>query len=511
MNRKKACGFCMALCIIFSFAGCVDKKPKPMQENPKTEATEPDVSFVQVMTGDMYLENWHENNVVTQATWQKLRLTAECQESYPTLWDAFDRYNEESESQAKAWMQDTESIIADIEADEYNPTYCQTETKAYMQRADNHMVSFLESVHQYTGGVHPDYFVHGRNYITTTGAEAALSDVLTDTAELRSILEKKLSEKYTDVPFFDLKTLLEQYEDEDFSWTMDYQGITFWFSPYELAAYVFGTLSAKIWFDEYPELFKEVYTKAPKQYVLPLPIGFETEFDLKGDGQKDTIYAEKRLDDYGSYYMLSLTVNGNTGVDEMNYAYDYDLYLVHKENKNYLYSDSVSDNDYHMFCTWDLNGKAPVLVHEMYGTGVFSEYIEEGYETGTVYTQGICDPESFCLAKRLEVLGTRDGIAQYRVGEDGAPDRVDADLNIESEWALTSKIPLEGKILPDEKAMEFSAGTVFYPLRTDGESYVDLKTEDGTRVRFSYDTSDYPWKVNGIPEEECFDSIMYAG
>jgi hypothetical protein len=54
-------------------------------------------------------------------------------------------------------------------------------------------------------------------------------------------------------------------------------------------------------------------------------------------------------------------------------------------------------------------------------------------------------------------------------------------------------------------------GTIYYMYRSDGETYVDCKTEDGTYVRIVVDHSDYPYLVNGINLEDAFDGIMFAG
>ena len=55
------------------------------------------------------------------------------------------------------------------------------------------------------------------------------------------------------------------------------------------------------------------------------------------------------------------------------------------------------------------------------------------------------------------------------------------------------------------------AVTEFYALRTDGETYMDFSMTDGSECRIEIDTSDYPNRINGISEEECFEGIMYAG
>lgn len=58
---------------------------------------------------------------------------------------------------------------------------------------------------------------------------------------------------------------------------------------------------------------------------------------------------------------------------------------------------------------------------------------------------------------------------------------------------------------------ELPAGTSLTPYQTDGKTFVDLKTEDGSVVRLNIDVSNLPITVNGIPEDECFEELLYAG
>ena len=53
-------------------------------------------------------------------------------------------------------------------------------------------------------------------------------------------------------------------------------------------------------------------------------------------------------------------------------------------------------------------------------------------------------------------------------------------------------------------------GTEMLPVRTDGESYVIVKFGE-EEARLNIDISAWPKKINGIPDEECFENILYAG
>lgn len=332
MKIKKVFSLFITFCLITSISGCFNRIPGKVWKNPNLEDL---CILIDVMVGDGLLEDVHENNVITQVKWQKLRLTEKENLIYPELSAALNQYNADGLVSAQSLMDEFAISAKELEGDEFNPAYCQAESKVYMQRADSRIVSFLESIEKYTGGVHPDFWVNGINFNADTGKKAELTEILTDTSKLPSILENKITKKYSEVAFYDLKDTLSKYKPEDFTWTIDYQGITFWFSPYEIAAYSVGTLSAKIRFDEFPDIFNKDYTISPEDYIQSIPIGIDIEFD-SASGEETLLCVQALPDQYGSYNMLSVTVNGKTFTDEINYAYNFDVYLAHIGEKNYI-------------------------------------------------------------------------------------------------------------------------------------------------------------------------------
>ncbi len=505
MNLKKILCVTVSVCFLLALASC-----KSPAEPSNT------VSRLSVMLGEKDIMEWCENNVIPYVSWNSLKLSDEDEAAFPNLKNTFDKLNADALTDAKAIMYELMDAAKDLAGDEYNPLYLNADAKTFIQRADSAVVSYVDTVFIYSGGVHGDQYFKGKNFEPETGAELLITDVLTSLDTLPEILSEKILEKYSYVNFGENQpgTILSQYEPSDYQWTLDYQGITFWFSPYDLAAYAVGPLSAKIYFDEYPQLFNTDYTLAPDgDYIVALPFEQAIDFDLvENDGVTDTIEISKSLDKYGSYSMLSVTVNGETATDDINYAYDFDVYLVHTGDKNYIYSDSFSDNDYHMFCTWDINGKTPVQVGQLYGTEMDSVYIEEGFEDGTVYLKFFNEPSSFILETRFHILGTRGATANYRVNPlNGTPEMTDSAYTFTFGHDLVSKIPLDANILPSLDAYIISEGALLVPYQTDGHSYVDLKTEDGDIVRLGIDTSDWPTMIGGIPEDQCFEELLYAG
>ncbi|MBE7024427.1 MAG: hypothetical protein E7408_00025 [Ruminococcaceae bacterium] len=165
-----------------------------------------------------------------------------------------------------------------------------------------------------------------------------------------------------------------------------------------------------------------------------------------------------------------------------------------------------------MFCTWDINGDIPKMTQELSSTEVDYVYIEEGFEEGTTYKQAFNNPAILRLETRFQLLGTRGATATYKLSEtDGKPEMTDEAYTFNYGHDVKTIVPLDAELLPDKEKTELPYGTSLTPYQTDGKTYVDLKTDSGQVVRLSIDVSDWPRTVNGIPENECFEQLSYAG
>ena len=280
MMKKTVC-IGMMVCILLSLCSC--KKTPNITVN---EASKKDISFISVMLGDKNIEEWNENNVIANVAWNSLKLSEDDEKKFPKLKKTFDTLNNEALKDAKSLMYELTGAAKDLEGDEYNPLYLEGQSNVYLQRADTMIVSFLEDVFVNSGGVHPDYHYITSNFNPQTGEKLVLTDVMKSLKGLPDILEGELCIKYDYLNFGEnqLWTIFNEYSPEDYNWTLDYQGITFWFSPYDIAAYAAGPLSVKIYFDEEPYIFNEEYTKAPSEnFCLMLPMRQKLDFDLSSN------------------------------------------------------------------------------------------------------------------------------------------------------------------------------------------------------------------------------------
>ena len=76
---------------------------------------------------------------------------------------------------------------------------------------------------------------------------------------------------------------------------------------------------------------------------------------------------------------------------------------------------------------------------------------------------------------------------------------------------IISSISLPVILLPQNSKEIIPAGTEFRFLRTDNETYVDLAMADGQECRIVIEEIDWTPTINGVPEWECFENLIYAG
>lgn len=489
----------------------------PPETPPELPAEDTALSPLSVLLGQEGRSEWSDGVPLCSSSWQVLALGAEDEARYPALADSLRKINQESAAWGERFMEDNLPYARELLAENGEYFYGLTCSDAYtVQRADEVILSIRGKQSDYTGGVHPNYGVYGLNLDPETGARVELTDVLTTTDGLADMLTEKILAKYPGEPFSALSETLAEYAPEHYSWTVNDQGLTFYFSPYEIASYAAGLLTATIWFDEAPELFREEYLKLPESgYAVALPTSSPVEFDLDAsDGVRDVITVSFLAgEDETRRPMLS--VNDSQLYDEEYYCYEMYPYLVHTAGKNYIYLEGMSENDYRTLSVYDLNDDEIRLVGRVEASGFHSVWHEEDGTWGTSYTEVFTTPGHFVLDTRLDMLGTMTGTKTYHVNEEsGMPEAESPFYTLPEEHPpLTTLVPVEVELLPGGQRETLPAGTQLWFLRTDGAHYVDMKPADSRECRIAVETGPEGWEryINGVPEWDCFEGLLYAG
>ncbi len=266
-----------------------------------------------------------------------LGVNKEIRAAYPLLTQTIERMNK------KEW-QDAQNARTRMKVEaaafrQENPNYYHPfgyATDVLMRRADTMAVSYLQ--YNYTGGsgVHGMYAWHGVNLNTVTGTELPLETVITDQAALAEAICERLRQDYPQSSFDKLEeTISRRAAEGTLNWTLDPQGITFYFNPYEIASYAEGLLTATILFKEKPALFQSAFCETPAAYALPFIGYYPVVTSLKDNSQRDVI--SLRFTDKAVYVKVN-------DVEEALPVplKDLEPVLIHMEDgRNYLYIDGL--------------------------------------------------------------------------------------------------------------------------------------------------------------------------
>lgn len=527
---RKITAICLVLSFLFCFVSCsLDRSDIYIATDTETltaeETTEKvlvndnnGISFLSVFLGNKYLNKVSDRNYKQLSTveYNILYLSDEDRIKYPRLADALDELNNETaEIYQQTFEELTEFAEYSFEDGSLNSPYTSSE-KYYLQRADNVILSFSSHWSEYSGGAHPQSAVSGSNYDPVSGDELSVTDVITDITRLPSIITNIIIENTdNEEQFAHLEEFLSGYSADDFSWTLGYHGITFLFSPYEIAPYGAGRFNATIYFDEYPELFYEKYTVTPNSYVIALPESNDVVCDLNpSDGKKDLISVKRSGEEEAAYTQLAITVNEKEyKIDNLEYFY-IEPYLVNADGKHFIYVEYSCFGDYSYIAFYSVDDSGVKEVGELEASSFKTEYFEN--ENGEIGYKDLIfnDPTDFVVETRFDLASTFRGRKTYFVNpHNGMPESNDIEYEIYGQMNnVTSKQDISVEILPDLKKETVPAGTEFEFLRTDGESYIDAKISDGRECRFSVtkNAETYEVYVDGKSEYEVFEGISYG-
>ncbi len=373
----------------------------------------------------------------------------------------------------------------------------------YIKRSDSKVLAVQGVYYGYYGGTHGSIVYSTRNWDSQTGEVISLETVIPDRNKLIEVLANRLDVKYPDimVPSDDSRKAFEEYfavtAGENIAWTLDYDGVTFYFGHYSLATYADGVQSIKILYSEMPELFTASYfTSAPADYIEQVETSVETETDLDGDNKLNGIAVTAFYSyEYDMIHKYMIDVDGVTLTVD-SFCYEINLYLIRRQGKTFLYVEKTVDSDGREIDIYELRSQTIIPVS--------SEFF---------YLDFFTNPDCFKMSCRMDVLGTHFGVMTAKIGEDGLPFYLEDDFKL-SDNSITSKVELEVQAIDADGKVTGEivcpAGTVFVFDRTDGVTYVDMKLADGSRCRITV-SGEGAQTVNGMSVFDCFDGLQYAG
>ena len=224
--------------------------------------------------------------------------------------------------------------------------------------------------------------------------------------------------------------------------------------------------------------------------------------DIDADGTQEQIfYALSRPAEYGGDITgITVYVDGEPFAFDDILVYEADVWLIRSAMSGtvWIYVDGLSDNDYHCTTVYCVRPGLGWTAGEFFG----------GFVTAPE------SPELLQLWRRFSLLSTLEASRVYRVGLSGFPEPISSFYAIDSDQAPTAKRAVEGWAVDekgelDGRSVTIPAGTRVRFIRTDGAYATDLQLPDGRACRVF--VSDWPREINGVPVEDCFDGIGFAG
>lgn len=232
----------------------------------------------------------------------------------------------------------------------------------YLRRCDGRYLSFVNGCRN-SGTFDFDaisYLAH--SYYVESGKEIELTDIIVDEEAFFDLLAAKVKENVdedlndyigepSNIDINGFKERIKKSLDlEDGVWTLDPQGITFWFDSNTFS--LFST-SCTVFFSEDKDgkIFKEEFSKhIPDEWIMQMPDSDITYFDEDDAGEVNEVMAYEMLDYDEEYDRLYLSGFGISYEDDFKrYKQDeastYDFFLMHKDHKNLILESHYEYDD----------------------------------------------------------------------------------------------------------------------------------------------------------------------
>ena len=279
-------------------------------------------------------------DVLTQS-WTEIHMSNEAAKMCPKLSKSLTKYMAEEHDKAMERQRKyyEEALSFKQESPEaFRPFYDKSDT--IIRRADSVVLSLMEEIEDYMGGVHGMYGYFGVNFDTATGKHLQISDICNDTEKLLSAILMRLHEDSPRSPFENAEEYIKnQIINDEINFTVEPSGVSFHFNPYEIGSYAEGLFTATLLFSEYPDLFKEKYQQLPKAYCQTLPL-YGTNIVTLQSGKRNFIQID--IDDGGFFHILT---GGGSTEDRTGLTGLKDPVLVHMiDGTNYIYVDGYIED-----------------------------------------------------------------------------------------------------------------------------------------------------------------------
>ena len=367
IKSKRIISLLLTLCFMIALTSCGEDSPQEVtpSETTQTAGNETIEEITVLSLNKEYISHyeWYEDypEMLVRSEYTDVTLDKSMEKKYPLLAKALTetsvmRRRTMEEEKDNFIVTATEEFLNDSEA---FSTYVST-LDVQVRRADSVAVSIVEDYNSET-----DRAFNSLNYDTDSGKLLALSDVVTDISELPEIVEKVIMTRIGEEATFGETAIPDYFKntpEEDITWILDYNGITFYFNPGDIAPTNFGIQTATVTFAEYSDLFNVKYAAVPDAYIVSLPLSSSFFTDLTGDNKAEELIVSGNYDYDGRFYYTLGIYSESSDYEVDWYSYDLNPYYVKTADGDsflYVFSEESEEEDRQMIlCVFSLkNGE----------------------------------------------------------------------------------------------------------------------------------------------------------
>ena len=456
--------------------------------------------------------------------YDEVLLAKDSESAYPGIKKALDDFNSVMTAEDEGWSTEEkiEAAKEQYEASEgsYFSEYYD-KSSATVFRLDDKVLSIKVFGENYYGGVHGNYGTGGYNYYVDTGEKISLLDVVSSLDDLETAACEIYSRDYAELiesEYGSMESLQGTFDSEEgLSWTLGPECLQLYYSPYYIASYAAGEITLNIRYEDFPDLFNKGIGTMDGDWAICYG---SMLLDIDGDGAQDFVSVNQNYeyDEENDYSYLSgyeICAGSDSQVFD-NYCYQMDTYIAKKGGRFFIYVQTKGDNDWYDIDEFEITGgKIKEIGHI---SGRFAGTDEDGDYGDGWYTSSdglFYNPNVFFISSRMDLLSTYDGSRPSRLNDNGEIEPIDKayvtynGFEVTSEVDLTLDIVDEAGNVTGQETITSGSKYIFY--KTDNETYVDCKLEDGRIARVIVDISDWPHTVDGKDIYDVFDGLIFAG
>ena len=537
----------MAIWMAAALTGCgndttasTDQNTAADQEQSENaaEETQTDANIEQAATGApvIWLEHqqkdWHseddtkwlmhaENQLIyasipgNDAAAQKINDWSEAEAE--SVWKA----GEEMASEAADYIKESAEYATDYQND-YTDSYCYNRFVTYsVMRADAQVISLESLDSSYLGGAHGNYYYYGTTFDTMTGEELKIQDIVTDMPSFRlqatKDIDKYLQENYSDGLFEDYQDTVEQiWESEDgFNWYLNESGIMVIFNPYAVGPYAMGSVTVPLPYSAYASYLNQDYTTPETTSAGNGELTEETVTKIRTsrlEGGAQVNYGDLNvyMDQKNEFGGGTLTIELNEQKEQTEYfdrlCDSQILYLEDGRVFVLLVADHASD-DYELFLYEVTDGKLKMTDQQD------NLFIGDGSVLAGGRKNGM-----LMLKKNVNVFGSYQCSMTYSIGDDGklVPDEEFFQVDIDNYPYSVLTVTREFPVSVNGGQTTLQTDTQIRITGTNDAGIALFETTDGKvtgEIHYTDPDNDTEFyhKINGVTEDQYFESIPYAG